>query len=330
LGIVPTPMLESFSIIGARALIGATKLGLFEAVATKALTAGEIAAQCHTDPELTRKLLNYLAASGYFQRKDGRYSLTPLSRKWLLQDAPKSLHDSMLMRLVEWDFIGHMEEVVRTGEPLDIHRHMSDEEWKLYQRSMRSSAAIFGGESVQRTPVPKGARDMLDIGGSHGYYSVALCRRHPGLRSTVLDLPEAVAQAAPILARERMGDRVVHRAGNALTDDFGAEAFDLALISNLVHIFDEAGNRDLVCRAARALRPGGYLVIQDQFRKETDDNINVMGAIGDLYMALMGGGAWSAEEMADWQRTAGLMPQKPIHFRTLPGTGQQYAIKPAA
>lgn len=328
LGIVPTPMLESFSMIGARALIGATKLGVFEAVAPTALPAGEIAERCHTHPELTRKLLNYLAASGYLQRKEGRYMLTPLSRKWLLQDARQSLRDSMLMRLVEWDFIGHLEEVVRTGEAINIHQQMSAEEWGLYQRSMRSSAAVFGGECVQRTPVPKGARQMLDIGGSHGYYSVALCRRYSGLHSTVFDLPEAVAQAAPILAREGMGDRVAHRAGNARTDDFGTELFDLVLISNLVHIFDEAGNRDLVCRAAGALRPGGYLVIQDVLRQESGAEISVMGAIGDLYMALIGGGAWSAEEIADWERTAALIPQKTIHFRTLPGTGQQWAIKP--
>ena len=44
-------------------------------------------------------------------------------------------------------------------------------------------------KSHKRMPVPDGARDMLDIGGSHGYLSVAVCRRHPELRATVLDLP---------------------------------------------------------------------------------------------------------------------------------------------
>jgi hypothetical protein len=53
---------------------------------------------------------------------------------------------------------------------------------------------------------------MLDIGGSHGYHSVVICRRHPGLRSVVLDLPQAIRHAAPLLADEGMGDRVVHRA----------------------------------------------------------------------------------------------------------------------
>jgi tRNA A22 N-methylase len=50
--------------------------------------------------------------------------------------------------------------------------------------------------------VPRGARDLLDIGGSHGYYSVALCRRHPTLRAVILDLPQAVVHAETILASE--------------------------------------------------------------------------------------------------------------------------------
>jgi 2-polyprenyl-3-methyl-5-hydroxy-6-metoxy-1,4-benzoquinol methylase len=329
LGIVPTPVLDSFSMLSARSLMVATKLDIFEALRSKPLTAREIAERCGINPDATRKLLNFLAPMGYLRLKEGRYALSPLSHKWLLKGGSRSLRDVVVMRFMEWDWIEHLEEMVRTGKPVDIHRQMSKEEWALYQRGMRSSVAVFGAEAIKRTPVPKGARDMLDVGGSHGYYSVALCRRHPGLRSVVLDLPEAVAQAAPILAQEGMGDRVVHWAGNALTDDLGSEAFDLVFVSNLVHHFDEAANCDLVRRIARALRPGGYCVIQDVVRQESEDAGGSIGASAALYFALTSeAGAWSFEEMANWQRSAGLMPQKPIRLRTLPGTGQQLGIKP--
>jgi hypothetical protein len=55
---------------------------------------------------------------------------------------------------------------------------------------------------------------------------VSLCRKHPGLRSVILDLPEAVQHAETILAEEKMGERVTHRPGNALTDELGTEAID--------------------------------------------------------------------------------------------------------
>jgi len=106
------------------------------------------------------------------------------------------------MRRLELAWIDRLGEFLRSGEPLDVHGTMTDVDWGLYQRGMRAQAALSASEATRRTPVPKRARDMLDIGGSHGYFSVALCRRHQGLRSTVLDLPQAVEHAAPILARE--------------------------------------------------------------------------------------------------------------------------------
>ena len=78
---------------------------------------------------------------------------------------------------------------------------------------MRSGAHLATPEIVRRVRLSAGARQMLDIGGSHGYYSVAFCREYPALQATILDLPQAIEHAAPLLAREGMGERVVYRAG---------------------------------------------------------------------------------------------------------------------
>jgi hypothetical protein len=52
------------------------------------------------------------------------------------------------------------------------------------------------------------------------------------------------------------------------------------------------------------------------------------GTLLDLYFGLTSqAGTWSHEEMTDWQREAGLEPKKPILFRTVPGIGQQVAVK---
>ena len=176
--------------------------------------------------------------------------------------------------------------------------------------------------------MPDWATDVLDIGGSHGYYSVALCRRHPELRAVVLDLPQAVEHAAPLLAEEGMGDRVVHRAGDALRDDLGEEAWDVVMITQLVHHFTDEQNRDLARRVARALRPGGVYAILDAFRARTPGEAGQVGALLEFYFALTSqSGTWAPEEMADWQRAAGLQPKRPIRFRTTPGAGIQAAVK---
>jgi SAM-dependent methyltransferase len=185
---------------------------------------------------------------------------------------------------------------------------------------MRAQASLAGGWLARRMPFPPNATTMLDIGGSHGFFSVALCRRHPGLRSVVLDLPEAVEQSAPLLAAENMGDRLVHRAGNALIEDLGVDEYDLILAFSLVHHFNAETNRALAARCARTLRPGGIYVIGDKMRPESPSNASAQDPFYDLYFALTSrSGLWSAQEMAEWQQAAGLEPRKPI--RLFPGQG---------
>jgi SAM-dependent methyltransferase len=331
-GVVPRPILDTLvAMLLARTIMAATKLGIFEALASGPLPAHQVAAHCGTDPCATEKLLTALAGCGYVRAEHGQYALAPVARTWLLKDSPQSLRDKMLGQFtLEWEWIEGYEEFVGSGTPLDIHESMSDDEWGLYQRSMRALASSSAKEVARRTPVPSGARDMLDIGGSHGYYSVAICRRHPGLRAVILDLPEAVNHAEPILAREGMGDRVRHRAGNALTDDLGTQAWDLVFIANLVHHFDEQANRDLVRRIARALRPGGILVIQDFIRLQQPGEGGQIGALNELFFALTSqSGTWSLAEIAGWQQEAGLVPRKPRRLLTLPGAAQQAAGKEA-
>lgn len=87
-GLVPTPMLDSFAMIGARALIVVAKLGVFEALGSGALGASEVAAKLGTHPEVTRKLLNLLVTQGHLRLERGRYALSASGRRWLLPSSP--------------------------------------------------------------------------------------------------------------------------------------------------------------------------------------------------------------------------------------------------
>ncbi|HYO47278.1 MAG TPA: class I SAM-dependent methyltransferase [Gemmatimonadota bacterium] len=333
LGIGPRPLLETHStLILAQALMVAAKVGLFEALGSSALTPAQVAARCGTDERATAKLLRVLEATGYVRTVAGKScTLTADARKWLLPGSEQSLHDSLLFRFVEWSWIGGLESFVRSGRPLDIHAGMPASEWDLYQRGMRSLASVLVREVALRTPVPRGARAMLDLGGSHGLFSGALCDRHPGLHAEILDLPEAVEQAAPMLAREGRGDRVRLRAGDALAEDLGVMAFDLVFVSNLLHHFEPSQSRDVIRRAARALRPGGILVIQELFTPSSISQDGQVGALADLYFALTSAsGTLSVNDLAAWQREAGLKPRRPVRFAMFPGAGQQNATKPGS
>ncbi|MBV9469771.1 MAG: class I SAM-dependent methyltransferase [Abitibacteriaceae bacterium] len=331
LGIVPTPLMDTMiSLLLARSIMAGTKLGVFEALAHGPLTAEEVAARCGTNEQGTERLLFALAGARYLRFKGGKYDLAPVARKWLLKDKPRSMHDAVLHRYLDALMMEHAEAFVRTGQPKNFHEPgvMSPELWDIYQRGQRAGAVYSAPEVARRVPTLPHPQTMLDVGGAHGYFSVALCRRHPTLRSTILDLPDAVAQSEPRLAKEGWGERVQYRAGNALTEDFGEAQYDLVFIANLVHHFDAATNRSLMQRVARALRPGGTVVILEIIRSKTPRQAGQIGALLDFYFGMTSAaGTWSFDEMASWQRAAGLTVLKPIRLRLSPGYGMQAARK---
>ena len=328
-GVGPPPaMTEAYAPLHARALVAATEMGVFDALAGGGRSAAEVASACRKDPRATEQLLNFLVTMRYLRYRRHAYELTRQTRRWMLQDTDRGIRDLVLMKRLEWSWIEGLEAYLRTGEPANVHGTMSRDDWQAYQRGMRAQANVGAPNLARLLPIPRGAREMLDIGGSHGYWSVVLCRRHPGLRATVLDLPDAVAHAAPLLEREGMGDRVVLRAGDALTDDIGTDAYDVVLMFSLVHHFDEATNRRLVARAAAALRPGGRMIILEALRPRPGGG--QLGAFFDLYFGLTSeSGTWTLDEMRDWQVAAGLTPRpQPFPLRFISEVGLAIADKP--
>jgi hypothetical protein len=132
---------------------------------------------------------------------------------------------------LEWRWTEGFDIWLKDGGALELHRSLNREQWSRYQWAMRDVATTPAKEVAWRAPLPRGATSLLDIGGSHGLYSVALCRRYPALQATILELPEAIPTAAEILARENMGSRVHPTPGNALAYDLGGSRYDAVLVS---------------------------------------------------------------------------------------------------
>ena len=179
-GRIPAPFFETHYGFGpARSVLVATKLGVFESVYDGAGTPAEIAERCGTDPAATQKLLIALAGSGYLDCAGGLYSMTAKARSWLVRTSSRSVTDALMFAFCECELMCHIEDYVRTGIPIDLHERMNCEQWRCI--SGRCALAESACEAAPLIPVPTGAADMIDAGGLHGYYSVALSRRHSGL-----------------------------------------------------------------------------------------------------------------------------------------------------
>jgi len=114
-------------------------------------------------------------------------------------------------------------------------------------------------------------------------------------------------------------DRVEFQKADMLSVDLPHNAFDVVLIANVLHHFEEEVNRDLVRRVAKVLRPGGILIAVDAVRPGGLEKSGQVESLLDLYFgAASGAGLWTIEHLRSWQRSAGLEPLPPVTMRLLP------------
>ncbi len=330
LNLVPLPVVHTTLYAHvARTVCEAVALDIFESIGHEKRTSEEIASATGLNQRALETLLNLLVSIGYLHYLKGMFRSSRVVTKWLLKDSDKSIRDAVLMFRGMWKLYDHLPTYLRTGEGLDLHGTVvSADEWKIYQRAMFQLARMGVKEIVKKTPIPKGATSMLDIGGSHGLYSVACCKRMPSMSAVVLDLPSAVAAAAPLLAEINADGRVRHRPGNILEDDIGENQYDLILMSSLAHHFLPEQNQLVAGKAARALKPGGYFIIQDFIRPAIRDNSDTACSIQNLFFGLTSSvGVYTIEEEQAWCRQAGMRPVRVNRFLSAPIDVQVIAQK---
>lgn len=330
LNLAPVPLVDTqIAFNAARAIMAAAELGIYETLGKGSKTAEDAAQSCGTHPQTTRQLMDCLVGIGYLRWSGGKYSLKPAYHKWLLRESESNVIGKLRFQLLEWNWMARLEDYVRTGKPLELHgASTSKEEWALYMEGMRDLSVNAAKELAGKIPLPKGARAMLDIGGSHGLYSIELCKKHPDLTSTILELAGAVESASAIAKRYDDTGRLKYAPGNALADDLGEDRYDLVMINNVVHHFTAGQNRALAAKVARALKSGGIYAIGDFIRAEKPGEGGVIAATSDLYFSLTSAsGTWSIAEMQAWQADAGLKLEKTVQAMSIPGWKMVIASK---
>jgi 2-polyprenyl-3-methyl-5-hydroxy-6-metoxy-1,4-benzoquinol methylase len=319
--LAPVPLIDTQVAFNfARIIMAAAELNIYEAIGKNSRTADEVAATCKTHPGATKNLLDALVGIGYLQWSNGAYSLKSKYHKWLLKESESNLIGKLRFQLLEWEWMAKLEEYVRTGETLEMHGRLSAREWQLYQDGMRDLSVNAAKEVATKFPLSNNATAMLDIGGSHGLFSIELCKKHPALSSTIMELPGAMEAASAIGKKYDTTNRVNYVAGNALTDDLGKEKYDLIMINNVVHHFTNEQNFELAKKVTAALKPNGIYAIGEFIRQSKPGEGGVIASTTGLYFAMTSSsGTWSKEEMEAWQKTAGLKIEKSVGPMSMPG-----------
>jgi SAM-dependent methyltransferase len=255
---------------------------------------------------------------GYVALAKDRYRLTGKGRRHFGPAAAEPYAAFARYGPPQWKMLERLASVVRSGEGIDFHNHQTAEEWRLYQAAMLENARGFGWFVAERMPVPSGATQCIDIAGSHGYVSAALCRRHRSLRATVIERREALESARQLANQAGHGDLVRFREGDLLVDTFGTD-IDVALLCNILHHWPVETNRDVLGRAHAALRRGGTIGIFDIETPAAGSRPEAAADALALYFRVTSTSTcFQAEDYLKWLADAGFTDRKVIRSVKLP------------
>jgi SAM-dependent methyltransferase len=293
--------------VAARALSTGVMLGVFDALHEAPASAAQLAERLSLDPLGAETLVTTLLTLGYVQADGELLRNTTVSERMLVSSSPESIATFVGAQAdLHWETLTLLPEAVRDGKAYAMHeeRHGEADRWRAYIRGLFEISRPEHEANAAMVPAEE-PRRLVDVAGGHGGFSMAMCRRHPGLQATVLDLPPSAAVGREIVEEEGFSDRVSFREGDVFEVGLG-EDVDVVSVFNLIHHLPEERDREL-CRMARAaLRPGGCLVIGDSARPEPGERVSEHCAISSLLFY-----AWShsrnfrPSEIRAWMREAG-------------------------
>ncbi|MHA3770363.1 methyltransferase [Verrucomicrobiota bacterium sgz303538] len=267
----PTPLYRMRDGIYAVDLLAAAiaHLDLFTWLSDHPATLGAICAhlELHTRP--ADVMMTLCTAMGLTTQSGGVFHLTLRAREHLVAGSPWNL-SPYYAALKDRPQTVDMIKVLRTGKPANWGSYDANAWAQAMERpdfAAQFTAAmdcrgVFLGQALAQKVDLSESRALLDIGGGSGIYACALAARHTHLRAAVFEKPPVDRIAREAIARQGGSDRVDVIAGDMFKEDLPT-GFDVHLISNVLHDWDEPEVRALLAKSHAALERGGLLIIHD-------------------------------------------------------------------
>jgi SAM-dependent methyltransferase len=317
---LPTPIGEAmYSMPLARSLQVAQRTGILAALAEGPREPAELAEHLGLQKTGTVRVLDVIASLGHVrERADGRYEMTSTGRPWLDPRSDTYLGDFLADTANYWDWYAGLEDLVRDGRHVELHEKAPDDPyWRSYIRGQYQMARLSSAEVAKAIPLGRGAHSVLDVAGAHGEFSMALCRRHEGMRATVVDLPGSARVGEEIVAEAGMADQVRHLAGDMFEIDYDGH-YDAALCFNIVHHLSPEQARALFARIHAVLRPGAPLCVLDLYDRPGGQRANLASILGLFFHLTSGADTYTTDEVSRWMRESGYGAVEGKSLRTLP------------
>lgn len=315
----PAPLLDIFGGVSFYAVNAAIKLNIFDIIQANPMTATGLSRRINADERGVTSLLEVLESLGYVKKRFDTYHNTKMTTKWMLSQSATNInigfeyYDPVMHEI--WPYL---HKSILNGRPyyefyqwLATHPDTS----RLYQQFMMTLAEFFIPELVKKLTLDKTYRRVIDIGGGHALYSIALCKKYNELEVTVYDSPYVKPLALENINKAQMNNRIKFVEGNYISDNIG-EGFQTALLFNVIHEHTTKENEELISKISQSLLKDGCIIIMDNIHeKKISKTIDYFMKMYDLlYYHSLGGQNYTFAEISRWLKTAGCKKIKRINL----------------
>ncbi len=308
LNIIPHPLMDTAVNVGlAKALGVAVKIKITDQLSTQEKSVTNIAKACNISEKGTEIILDCLEAMGYVDKNSGGYKFNKRGSKFLDRNSPDSFCYFILFSDWAYNSFINLEDTVRLGkQPRESLVYFNEHEWELFSRAMAELANTNLKEVVGKIKIPHTATQLLDLGGSHGLYSIEFCKKHPALKAEIVDYEPVRKYADENIEKHNMQGRVTFTASDFMKEDV-PHSNDIVLLFQIIHQNTPEQNIALFKKVYSALNQGGQLVILEQIKgigsKSQLSKSNTSFIALNLFHQASGN-AYAFEEVSAWAKEA--------------------------
>ena len=283
------------AFMASRCVVAAERLRLFRKLYGKEMTSAEIGRMVGIRGFRREPFLAALLGMGLLVKKGDRYRNSALADKYFVRDRSIYWTDIYSDECVEeYRAFSVLEEMLTTGRDYEsimgikrdyyLDKMKNDYKWArgfthmLYHYHQPSANVLARLVDLAKY------RNLLDVGGGSGVMSMALVRRFPNLKATILDMATVCRAAKGLIRENKLTKRIKTMVGDMNKKIPGG--YDVIM-------FCDSGGHipEILKRTYNALPEGGLLILTDSF--SSDD-------LTEPFTRLM----WQLRSQKTWLTTA--------------------------
>jgi precorrin-6B methylase 2 len=297
-----------------KTLLSAVELGLFTELAKGPASADQLTDRLQLHSRSAADFFDALVALKFLKRRDGIYSNTPATDRFLDRNKPSYIGGVLEManhRL--YRFWGDLTDALRTGLPQNEAKHGGEPVFSaLYaepgrlEQFLKAMTGISRGANLgiaAKFPWKKYQR-FVDVGTAQGDLAVQVAGAHPHLTGVGFDLKEVEPIFTKYATEHGLTSRLTFQPGDFFKDPLPRT--DVLMMGHILHDWNLAEKKALVRKAWEALPDGGALIVYESIIDDERQS-NAFGLLMSLNMLIetSGGFDYTGADCRGWMTEAG-------------------------